>query len=205
GAAAGQMQVTSYRNVGPAQLHVTFMGARDNDHPGTKNNIVYAYVNDNAGGGDLDFAVHNTTSQDRFSAHSRWKNDGRGRADVAGLGSGYNVSLSECWGAAPFNVTYFSSNVKVVVAPWGGPDAGSAGGGARGSAGGCGAVLRGRADAGGDRAGDGAEPADRAQAPARVPRLRPCGAGRRDAGRRPVNLDLGGPGPGCSALRVRRL
>jgi hypothetical protein len=69
--------------------------------------------------------VHNTTSGDRFSVHSRWKNDGRGRADVAGLGSGYNVSLSECWGAAPFNVVYFSSSVKVVVAPWGGPDSGA--------------------------------------------------------------------------------
>lgn len=125
GDAAGQMNVTSYSNVGPAQLAVTFLGAKDNDHPGTRNNIVYAYTNDNAGGGDLDFAVHNTTSQDRFSVHSRWKNDGRGRADVAGLGSGYNVSLSECWGAAPFNVTYFTSNVKVVVNPWGGPDAGS--------------------------------------------------------------------------------
>lgn len=125
GDATGQMNVTSYSNVGPAQLAVTFLGAKDNDHPGTKNNIVYAYTNDNAGGGDLDFAVHNTTSEDRFSVHSRWKNDGRGRADVAGLGSGYNVSLSECWGAAPFNVTYFTSNVKVVVNPWGGPDAGS--------------------------------------------------------------------------------
>ncbi|MGZ6124935.1 MAG: hypothetical protein ACXWLR_08240 [Myxococcales bacterium] len=125
GGAAGQMNVTSYSNVGPAQLAVTFMGANANDPPGTKNNLLYTYANDNAGGGDLDFAVHNTTSQDRFSVHSRWKNDGRGRADVAGLGSGYNVSLSECWGAAPFDVTYFSSNIKVVVFPWGGPDAGS--------------------------------------------------------------------------------
>ncbi len=125
GNAAGQMQVTSYSNVGPAQLHVNLTGANDTDHPGTKNNIVYAYVNDNAGGGDLDFAVHNTTTEDRFSVHSRWKNDGRGRADVAGLGSGYDVSLSECWGAAPFNVTYFTSTVKVVVDPWGGPDSGS--------------------------------------------------------------------------------
>ena len=124
GNATGQMTVNSYSNVGPAQLAVTYLGANDTDHPGQKNNIVYAYTNDNAGGGDLDFAVHNTTSGDRFSVHSRWKNDGRGRADVAGLGSGYNVSLSECWGAAPFDVTFFSSNVKVVVFPWGGPDSG---------------------------------------------------------------------------------
>jgi len=125
GASTGQMNVTNYSNVGPAQLAVTFTGANDTDHPGQKNNILYSYANDNAGGGDLDFAVHNTTSGDRFSVHSRWKNDGRGRSDVAGLGSGYNVSLSECWGAAPFAVTYFSSNIKTVIAPWGGPDSGA--------------------------------------------------------------------------------
>jgi hypothetical protein len=124
GSATGLMNVTNYTNVGPAQLAVTYTGANDTDHPGQKNNIVYAYANDTSGGGDLDFAVHNTTSEDRFSVHSRWKNDGRGRADVAGLGSGYNVALSECWGAAPFYVTFFSSNVKVVVFPWGGPDSG---------------------------------------------------------------------------------
>ena len=126
GDATGKMVVTSYSNVGPAHLDVNFTGANDTDHPGQKNNIVYSYANDNAGGGDLDFAVHNTTSDDRYSVHSRWKNDGRGRADVAALTSGSgSLSLSECWGAAPFNVVYFSSSVKVVVAPWGGPDSGS--------------------------------------------------------------------------------
>jgi len=121
------MEVTSYSNVGPAHLDVTFTGAKDGDptHVNQKNNILYSYANDTTGGGDLDFAVHNTTSGDRFSVHSRWKNDGRGRADVAGLGSGYDVSLSECWGAAPFSVVYFSSSLKVVVTPWGGPDSGS--------------------------------------------------------------------------------
>jgi hypothetical protein len=124
GNAAGKMNVTSYSNVGPAQLAVTFLGANDDDHPGQKNNIVYSYRNDNAGGGDLDFAVHNTTSDDRFSVYSRWKNDGRGRADVAGKGTNYDVSLSECWSAAPFHVVYFSSTMKAVVPPWGGPDSG---------------------------------------------------------------------------------
>ena len=126
GNAAGLMQVTSYSNVGPAQLAVTFIGANDNDHPGEKNNIVYSYKNDNAGGGDLDFAMHNTTSGDRFSVHSRWKNDGRGRADVAALPTGYaGVSLSECWGAAPFDVVYFHSTEQGYVALWAGPDSGS--------------------------------------------------------------------------------
>ena len=121
GDATGQMNVTSYSNVGPAQLAVTFLGAKDNDHPGTKNNIVYAYANDNAGGGDLDFALHNTTSGDNLSAHSRWKNGGAGRADVQGTGGGVAVKLSECWGAAPFNVVYFNSSITLDLPPFGGP------------------------------------------------------------------------------------
>ena len=127
GDATGKLEVTSYSNVGPAHLDVIFTGAKDGDptHVNQKNNIVYSYANDTTGGGNLDFAVHNTTSGDRFSVHSRWKNDGRGRADVAALPSGSSsLSLSECWGAAPFNVVYFSSSLKVVVAPWGGPDSG---------------------------------------------------------------------------------
>jgi hypothetical protein len=120
----GQLNVTSYSNVGPAHLDVAFNGTKDNDHPGTFDNLVYSYADDAQGGGDLDVAVHNTTTQDRFSVHSRWKNDGHGRADVAGLGSGYSVSLSECWGPAPFAVQFFSSSVKIVVPPFGGPDSG---------------------------------------------------------------------------------
>jgi hypothetical protein len=125
--ATGKLVVNHYSNVGPATLDVTYTGAKDSNpsHPaGTTDNIVYTYTNDTTGGGDLDFAVHNSLG-DRFSAHSRWKNDGRGRADVAGLGSGYNISLSECWGAAPFQVVYFSSSLKIVAAPFGGPDSGA--------------------------------------------------------------------------------
>jgi len=119
------MDVTEYSNVGPAKLKVNFTGARDDKQPTQRNNIVYTYANDTTGGGDLDFAMHNTTTGDRFSVHSRWKNDGRGRADVAGLGGGYDISLSECWGPAPFIVTYFSSSLKIMLAPWGGPDSGA--------------------------------------------------------------------------------
>jgi hypothetical protein len=125
GDATGTMEVTSYSNVGPAQLHVTFTGARDNDHPGQKNNIRYNYVNDTTGGGDLDFAMHNTTSGDRFTVHSRWKNDGRGRADIRGEPVGYAaVSLSECWSAAPFLVVYFSSTATIGPPPWAGQPSG---------------------------------------------------------------------------------
>jgi hypothetical protein len=126
GDATGKLEVTHYTNVGPAQLAVTYTGARDNDHPGTFNNILYAYANNTTGGGDLDFALHNTTSEDRFSVHSRWKNDGQGRADVHGLGGGNtDVSISECWGAAPFSVVYFNSNITLNIPPWGGPTSGS--------------------------------------------------------------------------------
>jgi hypothetical protein len=122
--ATGVLNVNHYTNVGPASLDVTYMGAKDGNHPDQKNNIVYAYANDATGGGDLNFAVHNTTTGDNFSVHSRWKNDGEGRADVQGLGSGYSVSISECWGVAPFLVAYFQSTLTVNLPPFGGPASG---------------------------------------------------------------------------------
>ena len=122
--ATGKLVVTSYSNVGPAHLEVVFTGARDDQHAGQFNNLVYSYANDTTGGGDLDFAVHNTTSNDSFAVHSRWKNSGTGRSDVQGTGGGVHVALSECWGAAPFSVVYFSSSVKFNAPPFGGADAG---------------------------------------------------------------------------------
>jgi hypothetical protein len=122
----GLLQINSYSNVGPAQLDVTYTGARDATNVGEFNNVVYLYANDATGGGDLQFAVHNTTTQDRFSAHSRWKNDGRGRADVElNPGAPASVSLSECWSAAPFNVVYFFSTLTVGSPPWAGPTSGT--------------------------------------------------------------------------------
>jgi len=123
--ATGQLNVTSYTNVGPTQLAVTYLGAKDSNVATQRNNILYTYANDTTGGGDLDFALHNTTTGDRFSVHSRWKNDGEGRADVQGLGSGVSVSLSECWGPAPFDVVYFNSSVTLNLPPFGGPQSGS--------------------------------------------------------------------------------
>lgn len=122
--ATGKLDVTSYSNVGPAHLDVTYLGAKDSQHLGQFDNIVYSYANDNVGGGDLDFAVHNTTSNDNFSVHSRWKNSGTGRADVQGVGGGTSVQLSECWGSAPFNVVYFNSNITLNIPPFGGPVSG---------------------------------------------------------------------------------
>lgn len=119
--ATGKLAVTSYSNVGPAHLAATYLGAKDNQHPGQFENILYTYADDAQGGGDLDFAVHNTTSNDNFSVHSRWKNGGMGRSDVQGTGGGVAVKLSECWGAAPFNVVYFNSNITLNAPPFGGP------------------------------------------------------------------------------------
>ena len=123
--ATGKLVVTHYTNVGPASLDVTYNGAKDGQHPGQIDNIVYSYANDATGGGDLDFALHNVTSGDNFSVHSRWKNDGEGRADVQGQGGGVQVSLSECWGAAPFLVGYFQSSITLDIPPFGGPVSGS--------------------------------------------------------------------------------
>ena len=122
--ATGTLDVTKYTNVGPAQLEVTYLGAKDGQHAGQFDNILYSYANDTTGGGDLDFAVHNTTSNDNFSVHSRWKNSGTGRADVKGTGGGVSVQLSECWGAAPFQVVYFSSSITLNIPPFGGPVSG---------------------------------------------------------------------------------
>ena len=78
------------------------------------------------GGGVMDVGVHNLTTQARFSLHSRWKNDGQGRADVnasgtASNGAAYNAHLSECWdvptSSTPFKVVYFASDLSVVLGP----------------------------------------------------------------------------------------
>lgn len=122
--AIGKLVVTHYTNVGPAQLQVTYNGAKDSQHPGDIDNIAYNYANNDTGGGDLQFAVHDVTSGDNFNVHSRWKNDGQGRADVAGHGSGVDVQLSECWGAAPFLVSYFNSSITLNIPPFGGPVSG---------------------------------------------------------------------------------
>ena len=126
GTDTGKLSVT-YTNVGPANLQVSFPGAKDHDHPGQVDNIVYAYQADATGGGDMDVAVHNTTSDVRVSVHSRWKADGQGRSDVgykfASGGVAVDATLSECWGIAPFNVVYFSSNKEAYLGPNSGAEA----------------------------------------------------------------------------------
>jgi hypothetical protein len=120
----GKMVVSSYSNVGPAQLAVTYMGVTDAS-TGDAENIAYSYADNTTGGGDLQFAVHNTTTADDFSVHSRWKNDGEGRSDVQGSGGGLTVKDSDCWGAAPFLNVYFTSSITVNAPPFAGPTTGN--------------------------------------------------------------------------------
>ncbi|MBS2025477.1 MAG: hypothetical protein JST92_24015 [Deltaproteobacteria bacterium] len=99
---------------GAGSIDVSFLGVKDNDHPGQTLNILYAYE-EQQGGGDLDVATHNTTSGDRLAIHSRWLATGSGRADVkvsiaGGAGSAYTATGSECWAAATFKVTYFATD-----------------------------------------------------------------------------------------------
>jgi hypothetical protein len=123
-APTGKMVVSSYSNVGPAALAVTYTGATDSSTNGLEN-IAYSYADDSTGGGDLQFAVHNTKTADDFSVHSRWKNNGQGRADVQGAGGGLTIKDSDCWGAAPFTNVYFTSNITVNSPPFAGPTTGS--------------------------------------------------------------------------------
>lgn len=115
GSDVGKLALT-YSNVGALRVDAVFTGTKDSQAPTERNNVVYAYANDATGGGDLKVGVHNTTTNNRFSLHSRWKNDGEGRADVNGSGANsgipYSVTVSECWAVAPFNVVYFNSSWK---------------------------------------------------------------------------------------------
>ena len=116
GTDTGKLAVT-YTNIGPANIQVTFPDATDKNS-GNKENIAYGFVADASGGGDLDFAVHNLTKDERFAVHSRWKSSGQGRADVKYTpGTNAAAQLSECWGIAPFNVVYFQSNVAAYFGP----------------------------------------------------------------------------------------
>jgi hypothetical protein len=110
----GNLQV-SYSNATPGQGHldVTFLGFPDGDHPGQNINAVYRFDEAGTGnGGGLEVATHNLASGDRATIHSRWKGTGAGRSDaaVSVASPQYAASLSECWGAPPFRVTYFTSS-----------------------------------------------------------------------------------------------
>ena len=123
--ATGKLNVTSYSNVGPAQLAVTYTGAKDANVSTQIDNIAYKFADDTTGGGDLQFALHNTTTGNAVSVHSRWKNDGSGRADVQGTSGTFNLQDSDCWGPAPFAQVYFTSTAVAAPPPFGGAASGS--------------------------------------------------------------------------------
>jgi hypothetical protein len=124
--ATGKLDVTSYSNVGPAQLAVTYTGAKDGTVSTQIDNIAYQFADDATGGGDLQFAVHNTTTGNAVSVHSRWKNDGSGRADVQGTSGALSpLQDSDCWGPAPFAQVYFTSTAVAAPPPFGGATTGS--------------------------------------------------------------------------------
>jgi hypothetical protein len=121
----GKMVISSYSNIGPAQLAVTYTGATDSAASNQLDNIKYSYAEDATGGGDLQFAIHNTATGDNFSVQSRWKNDGSGRADAKAANGVLAVQDSDCWGPAPFTQVYFTSSIAQGSPPFGGPTTGS--------------------------------------------------------------------------------
>jgi len=99
-----------YSNVGPAHIVAHFTGVDDKspDHAGDLGNAYYDFRQLVSGGGDMEIAWHNTTTDERDDIHSRWLNDGSGRADVTVVKTAGGVSLSNCWAtaAAGFATTF---------------------------------------------------------------------------------------------------
>jgi hypothetical protein len=106
--------VISYSNVGPAHITAHFNGVKDSNpaHAGQIGNAYYNFQQDITGGGDLEIAWHNLTSDERDDIHSRWKVDGSGRSDVTVITAATQVSLSDCWSSAATGFqTVFSASV----------------------------------------------------------------------------------------------
>jgi hypothetical protein len=99
-----------YSNTNLLSVSASATGVKDSGNPGQKLNVAYQYANNADGGGDLDAAFRNTTSNNTLSLHSRWKATGAGRGDVKiTLNGGTALTASECWSAASggFKVVYF--------------------------------------------------------------------------------------------------
>jgi hypothetical protein len=111
--------VIAYSNIGPAHVEAHFNGVKDSNpnHSGQLGNAYYNYQENASGGGDLEIAWHNLTSDERDDIHSRWKVDGSGRADVQVVQTGAMGQFSECWDTAANGfVTTFNPNVGVEAA-----------------------------------------------------------------------------------------
>jgi len=102
----------AYSNVGPAHITASFHDVKDSNpnNAGQLGNAFYDFREQISGGGDMEIAWHNLTSDDRIDIHSRWLANGSGRADVAVVKTAGNGSLSNCWAtaAAGFATTFDS-------------------------------------------------------------------------------------------------
>jgi len=105
-----------YSNLGPAHIVASFAKVADKSpgNAGQLGNAYYDFRELVSGGGDMEIAWHNLTSDARLDIHSRWLNDGSGRVDVAVLASTGNGSLSNCWATAANGfATAFDSSAQV--------------------------------------------------------------------------------------------
>jgi hypothetical protein len=89
-----------YSNVGPAHVVAHFNGVKDQQNASQTGNAYYNYQQDVTGGGDMEIAWHNLSTNERIDIHSRWKADGAGRADLIVLQTPTEVRFSNCWSAA---------------------------------------------------------------------------------------------------------
>jgi hypothetical protein len=108
-----------YSNVGPPSVEAHFDGVKDSNpnHTGQIGNAYYNYQQDASGGGDLEIAWHNLTSNERDDIHSRWKVDGSGRSDVTLVPTNGSLQFSECWDTAVNGfVTTFNASVGTEAA-----------------------------------------------------------------------------------------
>jgi len=97
----------AYSNVGPAHIVAHFQGIDDKgpNHAGQLGNAYYDFRELVSGGGDMEIAWHNLSTDERDDIHSRWLVDGSGRADVTSLVTSGNLSLSNCWATAAAGFT----------------------------------------------------------------------------------------------------
>jgi hypothetical protein len=104
----GELTAT-YDNVGPLSVQVTFLGMADTQTPSQLDDANYAYADNSSGGGDLQVAFENTTTDAVTTLHSRWQNDGSGRGDATYTSPNYSATASECWSPS-FEVTFYESS-----------------------------------------------------------------------------------------------
>jgi len=98
-----------YDNRSGASLSAQFLGTQDSVNPSQTVNAGYQFLA-TAGGGDLQLAVENMTTQAVLLLHSRWTSSGAGRGDASFSQGTNSVARSECWDSdasvPPFELLY---------------------------------------------------------------------------------------------------